>query len=254
MVSDKIAKEIGNFEKARFNPFNKFVSGLKWYHYVGAVLFVCFIVYLIYSSSVKSKFTTDEKTDVFNSLRAYAGISENETTSIMTKVDLAGKVNTTAIAFIAGAIILILLIILGISPPQDLTFNMAMLILQKNLEISTGYAKQFPMGTVFRVGPVGKKMRQGTVGLSAMVPYKYVILLTVRYPNFRYASFIGSIEYPTGVWEGLVPVGKDELDKEFRDVKIIQPRELYLMSASKRGGAPMQWATEPGNSPFYSAY
>lgn len=251
MVSDKVAKEIGDFERARFNPFNKFISGLKWYHYVGAVIFVCFIVYLIYSSSLKAKFTVDEKADIFNSLRAY-GLPENTTTTIMTKVDESGKVNTTAIAFIAGAIILILIIILGMHPPQDLTFEMAMKIVGKNLEACTGYGKQFPIGTSFRIGPKGKLMRQGTVGLSAMVPYKFVIEVICRYPDNRFEIFLAHIEYPTGKWEGLVPIGKDTLDKEFRDVKIVQPRELYLMSASKRGGAPMQWSTDPGSSPFYS--
>lgn len=234
-MEEKDYLQVKEYYALRDSPANRFLYKLRWWHYVLAVLFFIFILWLSYSDVISSKFTLDEKAQINNAL-TYFNTSSNQTRSIMKKVNSAGHFNPTPILALTLFFILIIVYLLAKKQEKLLDYHMAVRIVKFALESEVGEGKLFPNGTWFKIGPEAKEIETGTVGLTAMYPSKWAIKVKAYFPNGLIKTYLAYVDAKNGKFKGLVEIRKEELDNAFRDVKIIKPRELWLAEAAKSEG------------------
>ena len=228
-------KKVDEYYDSRDSPANKILHKLKWYHYVVFILFIVACIFFSYKSVINSKFTVDEKATINNAI-TYFNVSSNETMNIMRKTNESGKFNATPILVLTLGFILAIAYLLTKKAERLLDYHMVVRIVRYALLEETGIDRPFPMGARFYVGPEAKEIEVGTVGLSAMTPSKWVTKVKVHFPNKLIESYLGFVESNTGKFKGLLKVGADELDKAYRDIKIVKPRELWLADSARSAG------------------
>lgn len=225
---DKDYDQLKEFERARNNPISKFISARKWWHYVLFFGAICLIIFLMYEDSLKAKFNTNEKTDIINALNNYH-LNQTYVKLIMQKVNLSGSVNYTLIVFMILLFLIVIYILMNLKPIKPMDYRIVIKRVKYELEKSTGYGQIFPTGTRFEVGPDAKELGVGTLGLQERIPTKWVTKVLVHLPNHTVRAFLGFVDAYDGYFKGLVEVRKDDLNKEYNDVKVWKPREIWSM-------------------------
>lgn len=238
MAQDAIYEEVEKFQDERSSNTVKLFQKLKWWHIVLAFIFVGLLFYFNYYDVSKTKFSTDEKSLIFNSLTYFN--ATNQTNSIMPKINNSGHYNPTPLLLTILFFVIIIAWILTSKRSKPLTMELVLKIAERTLENMRGVNRPIPIGTTWEIGPESKLIRAGTMGLQSMNPYKWVTKVLLFYPSGKTQGFLMFFNHPDGWAEGMLKVGKDELDEAYRDLKVVQPKELSLM-AMRKGGLPYQF-------------
>lgn len=234
-MEEQDKKKVEEYQSSRDSPANKLLSRLRWYHYVIAGLIILGLLYWSYSDTIKSKFSVDEKSLIFNSL-TYFNASANMTNSIMPKVNLSGHFNPTPILTVILTFILIIAWILARKIEKALDYHLVIGIVRHAMEIEVGINKIFPYGTTFQIGPSAKEMDIGTLGLSDFAKNKWGILAKVFLPNNLTERYIVFVDSKDGRIKGIIEQGKVDITTDWKDVKIIKPFDLWAMEESRKRG------------------
>ena len=239
-------KRVEDYKNSRDSSANKLLNQLKWYHYVIAGLVIIGLIYYSYSDVIKSKFTADEKSLIFNSL-TYFNVT-NQTTSIMPKVNLAGHFNPTPILILTLAFILVIAWILMKKKEIALDYGMILDIVEYNLNSRMGVGKQFPNGTRFVVGPSAKEMDIRNLGLGEFIKNKWGIEVKIYLPSDLKKIYIAFVDAKDGRFKGIFPKGKTDITSEWKDTEVIKPFDLQALEESRKHG---QKDFKNSYSPFF---
>jgi len=227
-------KKVEEYKDSRDSPANKLLHSLRWYHYVIACLVVIGLIYYSYSDVIKSKFTVDEKSLIFNSL-TYLNAT-NQTNPIMQKVNLSGHFNPTPILALTLAFILVIVWLLMKKKEVPLDWGMILDIVEYNLNSRVGVGKTFPNGTRFEVGPDAKEMDIRNLGLGEFIKNKWGIEVRVYFPSKLRKLYIAFVDAKDGRFKGIFPKGKTDITSEWKDTEVIKPFDLNALEESRRKG------------------
>jgi hypothetical protein len=235
---DQDLKEIEAFEKAQYNPGKKLLGkiGSKWYYIILVVAAIALIIYLMYEDTTKAKLTQEQIDIVSKSIGLY---NNNVTTNdiINYKVKLAGKFKPEYIILVLLAIIIWIIWLTMSGPEIELDLYRVDLIARKTMESMIGSNRKFPQGTQFEILDIHCAF-QGTLGLTQMNPYKWLVLVKVIKDNVS-KFYVLEIRHPDGRPVAWKDMPKD-FDREFRDSKYVTTRDVSILG-QKKYGMPLGW-------------
>lgn len=230
---DRDLKEIERFERAQYNPGKKLLNkiGSKWYYILIVVIAIAVVVYLMYQDATKSKFTPEELNTISGSVKLYTN-NQTQIDSIDYKSKLSGKFKPEYIILVLLAIIIWIIWLTMAGPEIELDLYRVDLIARRTMESMIGPNRKFEQGTKFDVLDIHCAF-QGTLGLTVMTPYKWLVKVEVIQNNVP-KYYILEIRHPDGRPVAFKDMPKD-FDREFRDSKYVTTRDVSIMGNKKYG-------------------
>lgn len=241
---EKDVQIVEELQDSRNSPITKLMTKVRWYHILLLALILGVLFYWQYSSISKAKFIQNEKDTIFNSLTYFNATNQ---TKIMSKVNSAGYFDPAPTLSIILFFVIIIVYILSRKKFIPLDWHKVLSIVRVSVHREIGNGLAFPNGTRFQIGPECKEVRTGTVGLQALLPTKVVTKLICFYPNGLIAGFLAFVDTNDCHFMGLMKVGIDEINEQYRDIKVVKPKELWLAEMSRGSGSVGHNAYQPYN-------